>query len=79
MMHGNNKQLSSSNINAQTTELKLSQLKKLSQLESNRATTNLSRSKLSRQAITSVIRRLSNKESKQKLEAQTSKVHKKFQ
>jgi hypothetical protein len=51
MMHRNNKQLSSSNINAQTTELQLSQLKKLSQLENNRATTNLSRSKLSQQAL----------------------------
>jgi hypothetical protein len=38
-----------------------------------------SHNRLFRQAITSVTRRLSNKESQQKLEVQTCKVHKKFQ
>jgi hypothetical protein len=47
MMHKNNKQPSSSNIDAQTIELKLSQLEKLLQLKSKQPTTNLSRSKLS--------------------------------
>jgi hypothetical protein len=45
MMHINNKQLSSSNIDAQTTKLKLSQPK------SKQATTNLSRSKVSQQDL----------------------------
>jgi hypothetical protein len=47
MMHKNNKQLNLSNIDAQTIELKFSQLEKLSQLKSKQATTNLSRSKFS--------------------------------
>jgi hypothetical protein len=51
MMHRNNKQLSSSNINAQTIKLKLSQVAKFSQLKSNQATTNFSHSKLSQQAF----------------------------
>jgi hypothetical protein len=61
MMHRNNKQPSSSNINAQTIELKLSQL------ESNQATTNLSRSKLSQQALSMNYNQCCKKTLKQKI------------
>jgi len=46
MMHKNNKQSNLSNIDAQTTKRKLSHLEKLSQLNNNQPTTNLSHNKL---------------------------------